>query len=81
MQNKVLFFINFLRKIEDYCKSVYRCGISIIPNPDEYGNLGFIFLGRSLKQHQYAEDFIDALLDFDIKDWELEILLRQSKRV
>ena len=77
-QNKVLLFINFLRKIET--EKALRCtgaGISIIPNPDEYGNLGFIFF--SMKQHTYAEDFVDALLSFDIKDWELENAIKTIK--
>ena len=70
----------FFKKNRRLLQKAYTgAGISIIPNPDEYGNLGFIFLGRSMKQHTYAEDFVDALLSFDIKDWELENAIKTIK--
>lgn len=70
----------FFKKNRRLLQKAYTgAGISIIPNPDEYGNLGFIFLGRSLKQHQYAEDFVNAFLSFDIKDWELENAVKTIK--
>ena len=64
---------HFLKKNRRILQKAYQgAGIQIIPSPDQYGNLGFIFVGRSLKQINYANELIESFVAFEMKDWELD---------
>tara|TARA_B110000003_G_scaffold144631_1_gene145714 strand:+ start:1641 stop:4424 length:2784 start_codon:yes stop_codon:yes gene_type:complete len=64
---------HFFKKNRGKLAKAYRgAGISIIPQPDQYGNLGFTFIGRSLSQIKYANQLMESFASFEIKDWEVQ---------
>jgi len=68
-----LILYHFFKKNRSKLAKAYRgAGVSIIPQPDQYGNLSFIFVGRSLNQIKYAKELMESFATFNIKDWELE---------
>ena len=68
---------HFFKKNRGKLAKAYRgAGISIIPQPDNYGNIGLTFIGRSLSQTKYAEQLMEAFVDFEIKEWELQNALK-----
>ena len=64
---------HFFKKNRGKLAKAYRgAGISIIPSPDEYGNLSLVFIGRSVSQIKYANEIMESFASFDIKDWEVK---------
>lgn len=68
---------HFFKKNRGKLAKAYRgAGISIIPQPDNYGNIGLTFIGRSLSQTKYAEQLMESFATFEIKEWELQNALK-----
>ena len=81
-----IIFYHFIKSNRRILQKAYQGGgVSILPNPDNYGNIGFFMAGRSMRQIGYANDLISKLMEFEIKDWEFknakEIILDQLESI